>query len=350
MKAWVLHKPKDIRLEEVEKPQPQAGEVLLRVKAAGICGSDIPRIYDTGAHVHPLIPGHEFAGNVVEITEGVDPQWLGARVSVFPLLPCRECGPCRMHKYELCRNYGYIGSRRDGAFAEYVRVPVWNLIRIPDSVSFENAAMLEPMAVAVHAIGKADPKPEETVCVCGLGTIGMFVVMFLLERGVKNLILIGNKEFQKKTALSLGVREDQYIDAKQGNVTEKVQEMTGGIGADVYFEAVGSNTAVSQALDCVGAFGKVQIIGNPLSDMHLDRNTYWKILRNELTVKGGWNSSFDHSPEDDWSFVMETLSRHSVDPSVFITHKFPVERLEEGFLIMRDKTEDYMKIMMVGDD
>ena len=152
MKAWVLHGVNDIRLEEKEEPQLRADEALVCVKAAGICGSDIPRIYKTGAHVHPLIPGHEFSGQVVKVGKRADIKWLHKRVGIFPLIPCRKCAACQRQQYELCRDYGYLGSRRNGGFAEYTAVPQWNLIELPDSVSYEEAAMLEPMAVAVHAM------------------------------------------------------------------------------------------------------------------------------------------------------------------------------------------------------
>ena len=152
MKAWVLHGVNDIRYEETERPVAPAGEVLVRVRAAGICGSDIPRIYDTGAHRHPLICGHEFSGCVESVGDGVDAAWIGKRVGIFPLIPCRECAQCKKQRYEMCSHYDYLGSRRDGGFAEYVSVPEWNLLALPDAVSYEAAAMLEPMAVAVHAM------------------------------------------------------------------------------------------------------------------------------------------------------------------------------------------------------
>ena len=132
MKAWVLNKVGEIKFEEVDRPVPKEGEVLLRVRAAGICGSDIPRVYQTGAHRMPLIPGHEFSGAVEEVGLGVDPKWGGKAVGVFPLIPCRKCEPCKAGHFELCRSYDYVGSRRDGAFAEFVTVPAANLLELPD--------------------------------------------------------------------------------------------------------------------------------------------------------------------------------------------------------------------------
>ena len=151
MKAWVLEDIGKIQYKEVSKPLPGEHEVLVEVKAAGICGSDIPRIYQTGAHRMPLIPGHEFAGRVVQTGENTDAKWQNKRVGIFPLIPCHNCVACQKGQYELCRNYSYLGSRRDGGFAEYVAVPECNLIELPENVSYEEAAMLEPMSVACHA-------------------------------------------------------------------------------------------------------------------------------------------------------------------------------------------------------
>lgn len=203
MKAWVLHGVEDIRFENSAIPEPTGREVLVAVQAAGICGSDIPRIYKTGAHIHPLIPGHEFSGVVERAGTLADKRLEGKRVGVFPLIPCRECLSCKKQQYELCRNYSYLGSRRNGGFAEYVLVPEWNLIELPADVSFEEAAMLEPMAVAVHAMRRVQLRKSDTVVVYGLGTIGMLLVMFLMDAGIRNILAVGNKEFQQELACKL---------------------------------------------------------------------------------------------------------------------------------------------------
>ena len=346
MKAYVLHGPNDVRYEEVKRPNPAVGEVLIEVRAAGICGSDIPRIYQTGAHNHPLIPGHEFSGVVFGVGEGVSEKWIGKRVGVFPLIPCGKCGPCRNEQYEMCRNYDYIGSRRDGAYAEYVTAPEENLIELPDEVSFEVAAMLEPMAVAVHAMRRVVLKETDTVVVCGVGTIGTLLLMFLLDVGVKNILVIGNKESQKKNVLRLGLDEDCYCDSKKQVVSKWIMEKTNAKGADVFFECVGNNETVLQAVDLTAPAGQVCLVGNPHSDMYLDRQVYWKVLRNQLRITGTWNSSFTGKIDDDWHYVLERLAQQKVKPDQLISHRFSIEEIEKGFQIMRDKTEDYVKIMM----
>ena len=419
MKAWVLHGINEIRLETVELPALESGQALVAVKAAGICGSDIPRIYRTGAHRHPLIPGHEFSGVVESVGKETDSAWLGKRVGVFPLIPCGACGPCIKGQYEMCRNYGYLGSRRDGGFAEYVAVPAENLIELPDNVSFEEAAMLEPMAVAVHAMRRVLPeesraesgptgavnasgqtthgesrKPEqalpaetdgrgqsmnqpqtdavapqavegilpagtgveETIVVCGLGTIGLLLTALLLERGKSRrksgssggrVLVIGNKDFQRQKILELGLSAEAYCDSRVQDAGRWILERTGGRGGDVIFECVGRNETLRQAVDSAAPAGRICLVGNPASDMALEREVYWKILRNQLTVTGTWNSSFSHKASDDWHYALERLSRKDLMPGRLISHRFSLEELEKGLHIMRDKSEDYVKIMAV---
>ena len=345
MKAWVLHEIGDIRWEEVEQPVPGEQEVLLRVRAAGICGSDVPRIYTSGTYSYPLIPGHEFAGEVVACGEGVSEEWLGQRTGVFPLIPCRECGPCRQGYYELCRPYSYLGSRRAGGFAEYVAVPVWNLLRLPEQAAFEEAAMLEPMSVAVHAMRRVHPAAGDVAVISGLGTIGLLLLMFLKEAGIEKLLVLGKKDFQRQQALRMGIPEEDYYDVRQGGEREWLQEKTGHCGADVFFECVGSNRSVELAVDSTAPAGRVMLVGNPYSDMTLPKAVYWKILRNQLTVTGSWNSSYTGADTDDWHYVMQRLAERRIAPAELISHRFSMEELERGFHIMRDKSEDYVKVM-----
>ena len=256
---------------------------------------------------------------------------------------------------EMCRDYDYIGSRRDGAFAEYVTVPADNLIELPAEVSFEEAAMLEPMSVAVHAIRQAldydtPINRDANIVVCGLGTIGLLLTMFLIEREYENILVIGNKQGQKKRVLDMGIPEDRYCDSSLKDASEWVTKLTGG--ADVYFECVGKNECVNLGIDVASPGGRVVLVGNPYADMTIDRDIYWKILRNQLTVRGTWNSTFlngdffEENP-DDWHYVMKRLSEGKIQPERLITHRLGLDEMENGFRIMRDKTEDYCKVMMV---
>lgn len=356
MKAWVLNNINDIGLETVDVPAPGSGEVLVSVKAAGVCGSDIQRVYETGAHVHPLIIGHEFSGTVAELGVNTDKKWLGRRVGVYPLIPCGKCIPCQRKEYEMCRSYGYLGSRRNGGFAEYAVVPADNLVELPGQVSFEEAAMLEPMAVAVHAMRRVLFSASDTIAVCGLGTIGLLLLMFLLEaqKSGKNLFpqcagkifAIGNKDIQKQIAINMGLPKECYCDSRVQPAGEWIKERTNGEGVDVFFECVGKNETFAQAIENTAAAGRVVLTGNPYSNMQLKKGAYWKILRNQLTVSGTWNSSYTHTMEDDWNYVLERLSQKKVMPSELITHRYPIDELKRGLEIMHYKREEYVKIMI----
>ena len=357
MKAWILYEVDKIKYQETDIPELQENEVLVAVKAAGICGSDIPRIYKDGAHKMPLIPGHEFSGEVVRIGTNVEKSWLQKRVGVYPLIPCRECVSCQKSQFEMCKQYSYLGSRRDGGFAQYVAVPVQNLIVLPDSVSYEQATMLEPMAVAVHAMGRVKVAQTDTVVVYGLGTIGLLLVMFLLEQGITNVFAIGNKDSQRDAVVRIGLSEAHFCNSREQNVAEWMVEKTNQLNADVVFECVGKSEIISEVVALAAASGRICMVGNPHSDIHLDKQIYWKILRNQLTVTGTWNSSFFHSISDgkedrydgkkvDWEYVLQKLEQGCIQPQKLITHQFSIQDLETGFQIMRDKTEESIKIIM----
>ncbi len=345
MKAYVLHGINDLRMEERAVPEPGPGQVLVQVKAAGICGSDIPRIFQTGTYSFPTIPGHEFSGVVAAVGPGAPPEWTGKRVGIFPLIPCRECAPCRQKHYELCRSYSYLGSRTDGGFAEYALAPWESLIELPESVSFKAAAMLEPMAVAVHALRRAQVCPGKTVAVYGQGTIGLLLSMFLREYGIERVLAIGNKAQQRRSALDMGIAEEDFCDTRTQELGPWLAEKTGGAGVDVFFECIGRSETIGAAIDLTAPMGTTVLVGNPSGDVCLDKAVYWKILRNQLTVRGCWNSSFTQEETDDWHYVLERLAGGRIQPERLITHLLPFERLPQGLDIMRDKSEEYVKVM-----
>lgn len=468
MKAWVLKDIGKIEYSDVPKPVPGPGEVLVKVCATGICGSDVPRVYKTGAHNMPLVIGHEFAGIVEKVgaeqaeagesgtlvrdgETGLSSADADMRVGVFPLIPCRQCGSCREGRYEMCRHYDYLGSRRDGGFAEYVAVPEANLIRLPDEVTYEEAAMMEPMAVAVHAIRRVLPlaggssrrfAPQDdmrtsgtgtvdligtegrmdsaasredkdvAVCIIGLGTIGQMLSDFLMDAGYRNIYAVGRKPLQKQLFAKLaevhGILDpkaavdgesagktadcpgnerkstkcvnEHYCDSSAEDPVSWIMEKTDGAGADIVFECVGSCECINMAVEAAAPAGKVVMVGNPASDITFSRDTYWKILRNQLTVCGTWNSSFDLGRRtdaglrekrsfckdgrtkddaadmgigmwdydiDDWKYVLDRLKSRAVHPESLISHRFALSDLESGLVIMRDKTEDYCKIITV---
>ena len=342
MKAWVLHGINDLRYEDIDVPKLVTGEVLVKVKAAGICGSDIPRIYETGMYSHPLIPGHEFAGEVVQVADEENNKYIGKRIGVFPLIPCRECEACADGYYEMCKNYNYLGSRCNGGFAEYVAVPVKNIIELSDNIEYKVAAMLEPMAVAVHAIRRANLNGSEKVAVVGLGTIGLLVVMYLKEMGVSEVVVVGNKEFQKNKVKKLGVEYDSFCNSKSDDMNTWLEAQN----ADVVFECVGNNETINTAISGVKRGGRVVVVGNPHSDIALEKKIYWKILRNQITLIGTWNSSFTGEMTDDWHYVIEVLKNNKVNPQEFITQEFEFSQLSNGLELMKNKTDNYIKVII----
>lgn len=348
MKAWVLKAIGQFELEEnIELPKIADDEVLLEIKAAGICGSDIQRVYENGAHKMPLIIGHEFAGRVCKVGNKVTNKWLDRRVGVFPLIPCKKCSSCLNKQYEMCSSYSYLGSRTDGGFAQYVAVPEWNLIELPDDVSFEQAAMLEPMAVAVHAIRHMDIDKNMSVAVCGLGTIGQLIIMFLQGMGVKKIFAIGSKNSHKLAANKLNISDDYYRDFAVSDC-ESI-----GDKIDIYFDCVGKNETILKGIELVKPGGQIALVGNPYSDITFDKNIYWNILRHQLTLKGTWNSSFYGSTDsdaykDDWHYVLSQLSDNNLHPEILISHRYEIDDIINGFKIMKNKSEAYTKIIMVN--
>ena len=348
MKAWVLEDIDNlVYRDDVDMPVAKSGQAIIKVMAAGICGSDIPRAYRNGAHRMPLILGHEFAGQVVSVGDDSDKPMIGKRVGVFPLIPCGHCEACSKNAYEMCSSYDYLGSRCDGGFAEYVAVPVWNLIELPDNVSYEQAAMLEPMAVVVHAMRRMDISKEYTVTVCGLGTIGQLLIMFLKAAGIDNIYAIGSKDSQRDSVIGLGILPDNYCDSKSEDVISWHKSKTNGRGTDIFFECVGKNDTVNQAIELTAIAGQICLVGNPYGEMQFDKELYWKILRRQLILRGTWNSSFggNGALEDDWHYVIESLQSELIHPERLITHRFALENLNRGFELMRDKSEDYVKVM-----
>lgn len=353
MRAWVLEDVNNFHIDEVELPTLKSDEVLVEIHAAGICGSDIQRVYENGAHKMPLVIGHEFSGRVVKTGSNGLSHWQNQRVGVFPLLPCKKCVACKNKKYELCSNYNYLGSRTNGGFTEYVAVPVWNIIALPENVTYEQAAMAEPMAVAVHAMRRVQIESTTTIAIVGLGTIGLLLTMFLLERGCTNVFVVGKSDYQKEMALSLGVAENNYIDgSNEQNVNASILKRTNNQGVDCYFDCVGKNTTIARALEITAPLGTICMVGNPYSDVTLSKDTYWKLLRRQLTITGTWNSSFlglddEGANEDDWHYVFEKLSSKRISPEKLISHNLQFDELEKGFIIMRDKLEPYTKILFV---
>lgn len=342
MKACVLKEVGQLCYEEVPVPEPKQGEVLLQVKRCGICSSDIDRVFKTGTYHFPTIPGHEFSGQVIALGEGVDPSCLRKRAAVFPLLPCFQCSSCKEEEYARCDNYGYFGSRCDGAFAEYLAVPVWNLAFFPDSLSYDAAALCEPAAVALHAVNAGQIAPGDTVAVIGSGTIGLLAAMWARMQGASQIVVIGREADKLKAAQALGF--SHTASALMQNPEEAVRKLTAEQGADVVLEMAGSPETVSTAVCCARKGGTVVLTGNPTGDITLSRTVYWRILRSELHIIGTWNSSYS-ACKNDWFTTLKCMEQGLLPVEKLITHHFPLREWEHAFHVLRDRQSGAIKVM-----
>lgn len=334
MKAFVLEKLGEINERDVEKPTLKKDWVLVKTAFTGICSSDIPRIYTNGAYHYPLIPGHEFSGRVQEVFDKENLDLIGRNVGIFPLIPCKKCSACLDTDYEMCSNYNYLGSRCDGGFAEYVLVPIWNLVVLDQKISLRQASILEPFSVAIHAIKKANFNRDMLIAVNGTGAIGMIIAGYLIANGYKNVILLARNENKREIASKGNIKE--YIIKDKDSITSKF---------DVIFEAVGTNDSLIESIDMVRENGQIILMGNPEGDMMLPKNLYWKILRKQLSLKGTWNSSYNNK-KSDWNDAVKCIANGKFDPTFIVTHQFKFDNLKKGLDIMRDKKEIYGKVLI----
>lgn len=345
MKACRLHAIGDLRCEEAATPHPNAGEALVAVRACGVCGSDVPRVFTKGTYHFPTIPGHEFAGEVAGVGEGVSPDLVGARVAVFPLIPCRKCAACGIGAYAQCEDYDYLGSRCDGGFAELVCAPAWNLVAIPEGVSFEEAAMAEPAAVAAHALRRAGIDLGDTVLILGAGPIGLMLGIWARLWGAENVLLADIDDDKLAFAQRMGF--GQVFNPKSGDVAQWVRGIAPH-GADLVVEASGSSAAFEQCMTAARTFGKVVLMGNPAGEMRLSQTAYWAILRKELQLFGTWNSSYGAFPRNEWKMVLDFMASGRFDVKPLVTHRVSLERLWEALVMMRDRTVFFNKVMYVA--
>lgn len=346
MKALVLHAIGDLRCEDVPLETLRPGSVRIAIRASGICGSDLPRVFTKGTYSFPTIPGHEFAGTIVEAAPDVDPALVGKTAAVFPLLPCRSCPACAVGAYAQCAHYDYFGSRRDGGFAESIVVPVWNLSIAPEGVSFEEAAMSEPAAVALHALRQGRVEVGDVVAILGAGPIGLMLAAWTRMSGAKPLLIDVDPA---KIAFAKERGFPDAFDATTGDPVDWVFGVTNGRGADLAIEGSGVSSALMNCLGAARTSGRVVLMGNPAGVMHLSQKAYWDILRKELTVTGTWNSSYAPLPKSDWKAAMDAMASKALDVSPFITHRLPLEKGAEAFAMLRDKSEFSNKVMFVID-
>ncbi len=324
MRALKLYAPGDIRFESAPVPEIKPDEVLVNVKACGVCGSDIPRLLVYGAYRPDLIPGHEFSGVVVSTGDAVDSISIGQRVVAAPLIPCMQCEWCESGNYSLCKSYDYLGSRSNGAMAEYVRVPKANIIPLPDEVSFEAGAMVDPAANAVHALDKADIGPDSVVVIFGCGPIGLFAIQLAKYRGAATVI--GVDVNGDKLILAKNAGCDATINSLEKDPVEAIRAIAPA-GADVILDASGVPACQHQAVLAAANHGVVTFLGISHADLTLSEKAVDRILRGELRIQGSWNSFSKPFPGHEWTDSVKYMQQGVMWKDSFISHRL---RLEDG--------------------
>ncbi len=349
MNALVLHAVGDLRYEQVPDPTPGAGEVLVRVAYCGVCGSDIPRIFHKGTYRFPLICGHEFAGMVERCGEDVHGFASGDRVAVFPLIWCGRCSACEKGRYVQCEAYDYLGSRRDGAFAEYVVAPARNLLRVPDGVSLQEAAMTEPASVALHALRRAGGcEPGETVAIFGAGPIGLMVAQWARVMGASQIVLFDVVD--EKIALAQQMGFSHAYHSLRNAPENVIAQLTDGQGAHVCIESAGVPATLLQACRCARREGRVVLLGNPSADVTVPASLLSQLMRREVSMHGTWNSEFAvYSPDNDWHTALQAMAHGQLNLKPLISHRIPLSRAKETLHAMHHAEGFFCKVLIHPD-
>jgi L-iditol 2-dehydrogenase len=341
MKALVLERDTVLRYADVPDPaRPGPDWARIRVAFSGICNSDIHRGFGGGAYRYPLIMGHEFSGTIEEPAAAARfPN--GSRVTVFPLIPCRRCVPCQTGDFAQCTDYDYLGSRRDGAFAETVWAPEANLFGLPKGVSLCDAALTEPCAVALHGVAKLTIRPGDVGAVFGAGPIGNMAAQWMRLRGCAEVFVVDIDENKLAQARSMGF---EPVNPRDGDPAEAIRARTGGAGADRIVEAIGLPLTFLQAVQAGARFGEVVFLGNIRGTFQVGEKDFSSILRRELTILGTWNSRIVPEGRNEWTTVLSEMGRR-IDVASLVSHTPPLSEGVDVFDRFVGRKESFNKVV-----
>lgn len=346
MKAMRLHEIGDLRTDNVPIPEPQGEELLVKVHRCGVCGSDIPRAYQLGTSFqkYPLTIGHEFAGEVVAVGPQADPNLVGDRGAIFPLIPCRSCDACLRGDYVMCSNYDYMGSRCDGGFAEYCVVPSsWHLVEARSSeISYDALAMTEPATVAQHALRRAGVAAGDFIVIFGAGPIGIMASRWCRIFGASKVLLVDI--LAEKVEYAAG-KTDAVTALATDDLEEIIRRNNRGRLADIVIEGTGSGAALNQGINCVRAGGNIALMGNPNRDTVLSLKNHSQILRKELNLFGIWNSSYCDAKRNEWRYTVEKMELGELVVEDLITHRADLDNLPALMKQIHDGTANGCKAM-----
>jgi 2-desacetyl-2-hydroxyethyl bacteriochlorophyllide A dehydrogenase len=334
MKALVKAKPEPgMELRDLEKPEAGPRELLVRVRSTAICGSDV-HIYDWDPAYRfmklPLIIGHEFAGEIVEVGEGLSGFEPGDRVAINPCVPCWKCRMCRSGRIGICYNWKLLGIHADGSFAEYVAIPegIGGIYELPEGVSFDEGALLEPFCCALHAWERSGAGPGDRALVVGPGPIGLLTVAALKAAGLSKVFVTGVSADAARLECAEAMGADHAMNVDEEDPARAIEE-DGGEGVDFLFEASGSPKALEEALGLLRKGGKAILLGIHPTPVSLPVN---EVVRGERELIGSYTYN-----DGTWRRALELVSRGRVDLEGLITHRLPLEEGLEGLRLAKEK-------------
>ena len=307
MKALVIYKDGITKVEEIAEPQVKPGYVKIKVVACGICGSDVPRVLNNKAHYYPIILGHEFSGIVAETGEDVTAVKPGDHVVGVPLIPCGQCKDCANGNYSLCKKYKFIGSRLQGAMAEYVVVPKQNVIKLEETLDLQDAALIEPLTVALHALQQNKHKPGKKVAVLGIGTIGCLMAQSVKHIGAENITAVVRNHNYDSLIRTMGI--DSIVNTTEANWMDAVQDITNGRGFDFVYETAGSVQTMQQAFQIAGNKAHICFVGTPKKELLFSVQQWELMNRKEFYLTGSWMSYSAPFPGKEWKDAVEFLEK-----------------------------------------
>ena len=337
MLAAVCHKPLDLTIERVDKPTPGPGQVVVKVKATGVCGSDVDGYRGTHPWIgHPIILGHECSGLVDTLGPKVSKFKRGDRVAVEPFFVCGQCPACLKGKYNQCKDIKIIGHQVPGSFAEYVLIDERFLHHLADNVSFEVGALAEPISGSLHGVGRCNLKIGDFVVILGCGTIGYFLMQHALNSGARVLV---SEPVAKKRKTALAVGAHYALDPRNGSLVDTVMELTDGVGADCVIEAVGSVETIRLTTALCKKGGTILLMG--WTGNETDPFDCTTLTLDEMTVLGTMGFAWD------FPVTLDLLSRGKIDAERIITHRFRLEQCAEALETLHEKRGGVWKAVIV---
>lgn len=319
MKSVVIHAEGSVRVEERPLPFIQAADdVLVRVICSGLCGSDIPRIFAKGAHYYPITLGHEFSGYVEACGTDVSDLKVGDGVACVPLLPCFSCPECEKGYYSLCKHYQFVGSRSEGGNAEYVVVKRANLFRLPETMTIEDGAFIEPITVGLHAFHLASGCEGKNVIIVGAGTIGLLAMQCALALGASSVTAIDIND--EKLALASRLGATRVFNSRSLSADDIFSALSESRFDQLVLETAGTPQTVTLAIDIAGPRAQLALVGTLHHDLHLPAATFGKILRKELTLLGSWMNYSAPWPGEEWEMAARLLADKKLQLAPLVAH------------------------------